>query len=216
MSLKTEAVLEAVKQAKSEAPKRKFTQSLEVIINLRDIDMKKPEGRIQETIELPHVTGKKNRICVIATGELALKAKRGGAELVISNTDLESLATDKKRQKKLASSYDAFLAEAPMMPLVGKTMGAILGPRGKMPRPLPPNADAKMQIERLRKTVNIRMRTQPVLQCAIGTEDMEDRAIAENLMAVVSRVQGKLKRGLKNISSLYVKTTMSTPVRIKL
>jgi large subunit ribosomal protein L1 len=216
MSLKAEAVLEAVKLAKNEAPKRKFTQSLEVIINLRDIDMKKPEGRIQETIELPHVTGKKNRICVIATGELALKAKRGGAELVISNTDLESLATDKKRQKKLASSYDAFLAEATMMPLVGKTMGAILGPRGKMPRPLPPTADAKTQIERLKRTVNIRMRTQPVLQCAIGTEDMEDRAIAENLMAVVSRVQGKLKRGLKNISSLYVKTTMSAPVRIKL
>ena len=216
MSLKTEAVLEAVKQVKSEAPKRKFTQSLEVIINLRDIDMKKPEGRIQETIELPHATGKKNRICVIAGGELALKAKRGGAELVISNTDLESLATDKKRQKKLASSYDAFLAEATMMPLVGKTMGAILGPRGKMPRPLPPTADAKAQIERLRKTVNVRMRTQPILQCAIGTEDMEDREIAENLMAVVSRVQGRLKRGLKNIGSLYVKTTMSSPVRIKL
>ncbi len=102
------------------------------------------------------------------------------------------------------------------MPLVGKTMGAILGPRGKMPRPLPPTADAKTQIERLSRTVTVRMRTQPVLQCAIGTEDMEDKAIAENLMAVVARVQGKLKRGLKNVSSLYVKTTMSAPVRIKL
>ncbi|MEE8632042.1 MAG: 50S ribosomal protein L1 [Candidatus Bathyarchaeia archaeon] len=216
MSLKTDAVLEAVKQVRSEAPKRKFTQSLEVIINLKDIDMKKPEGRIQEAIELPHVTGKKNRICVIATGELALKAKRAGAELVISTTDLESLATDKKRQKKLVGTYDAFLAEAKMMPLVGKTMGAILGPRGKMPRPLPPTANVKTQIERLRKTVNLRMRTHPVLQCAIGTEDMEDREIAENLMAVVSRIQGRLKRGLKNIGSLYVKTTMSPPVRIKL
>ncbi len=216
MPLDTKAVLEAVKQTREQSERKKFNQTVELIINLQDIDMKKPEARIQETIGLPHVSSKKIKVCVIATGELALKAKKTGAELVIGKAELESLATNKKRQKKLAGDYDVFIAEAPLMPLVGKTLGSTFGPRGKMPKPVPPTADIKTQIARWRKTVNVRLRGQPVLQCAIGTEDMKDEEIAENVMAVARRIEGKLKRGLKNIASIYLKTTMGKPVKIKL
>jgi large subunit ribosomal protein L1 len=215
MSLDTNTVLEAIKQLRAQPKKRKFSQSMELIINLQDIDMKKPEGRIQENIELPHAPTKKAKVCVIATGELALKAKKTGADL-LSNTDLESLATDKKRQKQLANTFDTFLAEAPLMPLVGKTLGAILGPRGKMPKPLLPNADIEAQIAKSAKTISLRVRGQPVLQCAVGTEDMNDDELAENTMAVVKRLEGKLKRGLKNMRTIYLKTTMSPPVKIKI
>ncbi|MDH5448973.1 MAG: 50S ribosomal protein L1, partial [Candidatus Bathyarchaeota archaeon] len=182
MSLNTKTLQEAVKQVKEQSKKKKFNQTMELIINLRDIDMKKPEAKIQETIELPHAPSKKAKVCVIATRELALKAKKEGAELVIGKAELESLATDKKRQKQLANNYDIFIAEAPLMPLVGKTLGSILGPRGKMPKPVPPTANIKAQIARWRKTVNVRLRGQPVLQCAVGTEDMKDEEIAENVM----------------------------------
>lgn len=216
MSLDTKAVLEAVKQTREQSEKRKFNQTIELIINLQDIDMKKPEARIQETIGLPHVSSKKAKVCVIATGELALKAKKTGAELVIGKAELESLATNKKRQKKLANDYDVFIAEAPLMPLVGKALGSTFGPRGKMPKPVPPTADIKTQIARLRKTVNVRLRGQPVLQCAIGSEDMKDEEITENVMAVARRIEGRLKRGFKNVGSIYLKTTMGKPVKIKL
>ena len=216
MSLDTKTVLDAVKQAREQSKKKNFNQTIELIINLQDIDMKKPEAKIQETIELPHTPNKKVKVCVIATGELALKAKKAGAELVLSNAELESLATDKKRQKQLATTYDAFIAEAPLMPLVGRTLGATLGPRGKMPKPVPPNIDIKAQIEKLGQTVNLRIRNQPMLQCSIGTEDMKDEEIAENIMTIVRRVEGKLKRGLKNITTIYLKTTMGKPVKIKL
>lgn len=216
MSLDTNAVLEAIKQLRDQPKNRKFSQSMELIINLQDIDMKKPEARIQESIELPHAPTKKAKVCVIATGELALKAKRTGADLIINNEDLESLATDKKRQKQLANTYDTFFAEAALMPLVGKTLGSILGPRGKMPKPLLPNADIEAQMTKLAKTINLRIRGQPILQCAVGTEDMKDDELAENTMAVVKRLEGKLKRGLKNIRTIYLKTTMSPPVKIKI
>jgi large subunit ribosomal protein L1 len=216
MSLDTKTILEAIKQVRERSEKRKFNQTIELIINLRDIDMKKPEAKIQETIELPHAPSKKAKVCVIATGELALKAKKAGAELVISNAELEALATDKKRQKQLANTYDVFIAEAPLMPLVGRTLGSTLGPRGKMPKPVPPTANIKAQIEKSKKIVNIRLRGQPVLQCAVGTEDMKDEEIAENVMAVVRRIEGKLKRGLKNITTICLKTTMGPPVKIKL
>ncbi len=216
MSLNSTTIAEAVKQARERSEKRNFSQSLELIVNLQDIDMKKPEAKIQETIELPHVPSKKAKVCVIATGELALKAKKADADLVVDNQELEALATDKKRQKQLANNYDIFIAEAPLMPLVGRALGSTLGPRDKMPRPVPPTVDIKAQIERARKTVSIKLRGQPVLQCAIGAEDMKDEEIAENIITVVRRLEGKLKRGLKNISSIHLKTTMGKPVKIKL
>jgi len=214
MPLNMKNLLAAVKEVKSKATERKFSQSIDLAINLQNIDMKKPEGRIQERVELPNSVGKELKICVIATGEMALKAKRAGASLVIERAALEALVGDKKKQKDIAKNYDIFIAEAPMMPLVGKTLGASLGPRGKMPTPVPPNANIEDQIERHRKIVFVRTRGQPVLQCRVGNEDMADKEIAENVQAVVRRIEGKLKRGIKNFKSVYLKTSMGSAVKV--
>jgi large subunit ribosomal protein L1 len=216
MSVDTKTLIESVKEAKSKAEKKKFTQSVELIINLRDIDMKKPENKIQESIELPYAVGKKSKVCVIASGELALKAKRAGADLVIERAELESLGGDKKRQKTLVNEYDYFISEAPLMPVVGRVLGAVLGPKGRMPTPVAPNANIGDIIEKQRKTVQIRLRGQPILQCRIGTEDMSDQQIAENVETVIRRLEGKLKRGLKNIRSIIIKTAMGPPIEMKI
>jgi large subunit ribosomal protein L1 len=215
MSLDKKALLTFVKQAKEKSKKRNFSQSIELIINLRDIDVKKPEGRIQELIELPHAVGKETKICVFASGELALKAKRAGADLVMDRRELEVLGGDKKRQRALAQTYDFFIAEAPLMPLVGKILGSALGPKGRMPTPVPPTANIAEHIKRLRKTVLVRLRGQPVLQCRVGSEEMPEEQVAENISAVLRRIEAKLKKGLKNIESIYVKTTMGQPVKMK-
>ena len=214
MPLDKRNILDAIKKLKDKSEKRNFVQSIELIINLRDIDPKKPESRIQELIELPHHTGKKSKICVIASGEMALKAKKAGADSVIERGGLEAMRGDKKKQKELAKNYDFFIAEAPLMPLVGRSLGAILGPRGKMPTPVPPTANIADQIEKHRKRVLVRLRGQPVLQCRVGNENMPDEEIAENAQAVVRRIEGKLKRGIKNIRSIHLKTTMGTPVKV--
>jgi large subunit ribosomal protein L1 len=214
MPLNMKNLLAAVKEVKSKATERKFSQSIDLAINLQNIDMKKPEGRIQERIELPNSFGKEIKVCVIATGEMALKAKRAGASLVIERAALEALVGDKKKQKDIAKNYDFFIAEAPLMPLVGRSLGASLGPRGKMPTPVPPNANIEDQIEKHRKIVFVRMRGQPVLQCRIGNEEMKDEEIAENVQAVVRRIEVKLKRGIKNFRSVYLKTSMGSAVKV--
>ena len=214
MPLNMKNLLAAVKEVKSSSKERKFSQSIDLAINLQNIDMKKPEGRIQERIELPHSAGKEMKVCVIATGEMALKAKKAGASFVLERAALESLVTDKKKQKDIAKDYDLFIAEAPLMPLVGKSLGASLGPRGKMPTPVPPNADIKEQIEKHQNIVFVRMRGQPVIQCRIGNESMPDQEIAENVQAVVRRIEGKLKRGIKNFRSVYLKTSMGSSVKV--
>jgi len=214
MPLNMKNLLAAVKEVKSKSTERKFSQSIDLAINLQNIDMKKPEGKIQERIELPNSVGKELTVCVIATGEMAMKAKNAGASLVIERAALESLVADKKKQKDIAKNYDLFIAEAPLMPLVGKSLGASLGPRGKMPTPVPPNANIEEQIEKHRKIVFVRIRGQPVLQCRVGNEEMTDEQIAENVQAVVRRIEGKLKRGIKNFRSVYLKTSMGSSIKV--
>jgi large subunit ribosomal protein L1 len=214
MPLNMKNLLAAVKEVKSKSTERKFSQSIDLAINLQNIDMKKPEGRIQERIELPHSVGKEINVCVIATGGMALKAKKAGASLVLEKAALEALVGDKKKQKDLAKNYDLFIAEAPLMPLVGRSLGASLGPRGKMPTPVPPNADIKEQIQKHQKMVLLRMRGQPVLQCRVGSEGMKDEEIAENVQAVVRRIEAKLKRGIKNFRSVYLKSSMGSSVKV--
>ena len=102
------------------------------------------------------------------------------------------------------------------MPLIGKVLGATLGPKGKMPTPVPPTVNIAEQIEKHRKTVQVRLRGQPILQCIVGTEEMGDKEIAENVIAVIRRIEGKLKRGIKNIRSISLKTSMGSPVKIRL
>jgi large subunit ribosomal protein L1 len=189
---------------------------VDLIVKLREIDLKKPENRLNESVELPNSLDKETKICVIAGGDLATRAKAGKADLVLARDDLDKLGKDKKAARKLVSEYDYFIAEAPLMPLVGKTIGPILGPRGKMPTPVPPNAPIDQIVSSHRKLIRIRVREQPVIQCRIGTEKMPDDKIAENAHAVFSRIEAKLERGAKNIGQVLVKTTMGKPVKVQL
>ena len=215
MPLDQKTILSAVKEAKEKSQKRKFNQSIELIIKLQDIDMKAPESKIQEIIELPYAPEKTNKVCVIGSGELAMKAKNANADYVIERGELESLAGKKQELRKVANNYDFFIAEAPLMPLVGRTLGSVLGPRGKMPVPVPPSADIAGLIKKHRKTIIVRMRNQPILQNRVATENMKDEEITENVQTVLRVLEGKLKKGMKNIKVVYIKTAMGTPVKIK-
>jgi large subunit ribosomal protein L1 len=215
MPLDKNTLLGAVKEAKANSGEKKFTQSIELILDIKEIDMKSPEGKIQQVVDLPHITGKPNKIVVIATGELALKAKQAKVDKVLERADLEALAGKKKELRKLASTYDVFLAEAPLMPLVGRLLGPALGPRGKLPVPVSPNADIAPLITKHHKTIVVRMRNQPIIQCAVGTADMKEEDIVDNIQAVLRMLEGKLKRGLKNVKYAFIKTSMGTPIKIK-
>jgi large subunit ribosomal protein L1 len=215
MPLDKKTILDAVKEAKGKSGQKKFNQTVDLILNVQEIDMKAPEGKIQEVVELPHATGKPNKVCVIASGELALKARRANADSVIERADLEGLAGKKKELRKLAGEYDVFISEAPLMPIVGRILGPVLGPRGKMPVPVAPTADIASLIAKHRKTIVVRMRNQPIIQCSVGTENMNEEELSDNIQAVLRVLDGKLKRGLKNIKLAYVKTSMGTPVKIK-
>jgi len=211
----SEEIVETVKKALDEEnnKKRKFVQSVEVVINLKDVDLQKPQNRIDEEIELPKGRARPAKIGVFASGELAFKAK-DVADVVITPEEIKELAEDKKKAKQVAESCDFFLAEAPLMPTIGRSLGRVFAPRGKMPKPIPPDADIAPIVEKLRKSVRVRSKDRPTFHCLVGREDMPPEDIAENVENVLHRVESKLERGRMNIRSAYIKTTMGSAVRV--
>jgi large subunit ribosomal protein L1 len=207
-------ILEAVKKAKEETKPRNFTQSIDVVINIKDLDINKPENRFDEQVSLPNGRGKDVKIAFIADGELGVQAKKAGADLIINKTGLEDLGKDRKAAKKLANRHNFFVAQADMMPLVGRFLGPVLGPRKKMPQPVPASAKPEPILERLRSTVKVRIKDQPVIQTLVGTQDMDEELIAENIEAVLGILDRKLEKGRNQIKSMYVKTTMGPVVRV--
>jgi large subunit ribosomal protein L1 len=207
--------VEAVKKALEESKKleRKFKQSVDVVINLKNIDMNDAKNRIEDEVILPHGRGAEAKLAIFASGELALKSKTH-VDLLIKPEEIEELAKDKKKFKKIADEIDFFIAEAPLMPTIGKTLGVILGPRGKMPKPVPPTIDIGGVAKNLRKTVKVRSKTTKTIQATVGGEEMNSEQIADNIDAILKRLEGKLERGKLNIGSVYVKTTMGPSTRL--
>ena len=149
--------IEAVEKALEESKKlnRKFKQTIDLAVTLKNVDLNESKNRIDEEIILPNGRGKESKIAIFASGELALKAK-GKVDLIVKPEEIEDLSGDKKKFKKIVDEYDFFIAEAPLMPTIGKTLGVILGPRGKMPKPVPPQIDITGIVKNLRNTVILR------------------------------------------------------------
>ena len=203
----------AVQKALDGAKKRNFTETVELAINLKDVDLTIPKNRIQEDIILPNGRGKAVKITVIGGGELALKAK-DVADVVITPDELQTIADDKKQAKKLANSTDYFIAEAPLMAVVGKRLGTVLGPRGKMPKPIAPGVDPTAMIDGLRRTVSVRTKDRMTFHAPVGTVEMSVEELADNIETILKRVELKLEKGRMNIASSYIKTTMGPSERL--
>ncbi len=208
-----EGLIEGIRQALELAKPRNFVESVEVAINLRDIDLSVPSNRIEEEIILPKGRGRDVKVAVFASGEMAVKA-RDAADAIIAPEDIEALAEDKAKAKDLARSHDFFVAEAPLMPAIGRRLGTVLGPRGKMPRPLPPGGDPVRVIRNLKRGVRLRSKDRPTFHAPVGTRDMKPEDLAENLETILKRVEARLPRGRMNIGSVYVKTTMGPAVKV--
>ncbi len=207
-------ILESVKSAIENAPDRKFQESVDLTINLRNIDMAQPKNRIDETMLLPNGTGSPNRIAVLGKGDITTQAKEAGVELIIGPEEIERLGGEPREARKMASEYKFFLAETAVMPLVGRYLGPRLGPRGKMPTPIPPNTDIRPMVQRLRNSVKFRTRDKKTFHLKVGTTGMEPEEIAENIDVVLKRVESLLDGGVMNIRSVYVKTTMGQAEKV--
>ena len=207
-------ILSLIQESKKSEKERKFKQALELYIIFKDIDVKKGFA-LNEIIQLPRQMAKPAAVCVMATGDLGLKAKDAKADQVIDNVELDNLAQNKRESRKLINKYDFFLADTKLMPVVGKSLGQLLGPRGKMPTPVPLNASIDSFLERFRQSIRVRVKNSLSLSCKIGDETMDDSDLASNAMAIINTIEKKLPNGDKNFKKFMIKTTMGKAIKLE-
>lgn len=201
-----------IKEAKETDKERKFKQSLEMYVILKDIDVKKGFA-MNETIQLPKRLTAPTTVCIMAGGDMGLKAKSANADRVISGDEINALAANKREARKFINNYDFFLADTQLMTTVGKVLGQLLGPRGKMPIPVPFNAPIESFLERFRSSIRVKVKNSLSLSCKIGDETMSDEDLAANAHAILGAVEKKLPNGDKNIRRIVVKTSMGKPIK---
>jgi len=208
----TEAKLaDMIKEAKTSSKQRKFTQSVEMILVFKDIDVKKGFA-LNEVVQLPK-TSSPSTVCIMATGDMGQKAKAAKADAVVGSDELDRFAANKRASRKFINKYDFFLADTQIMPVVGKVLGQLLGPRGKMPTPVPFNASIESFLTRFRASIKVRARATLAMSCKIGDETMNDADLAINAHAVLAAVEKKLPNGDKNMKRIIIKTTMGKPIK---
>ncbi len=206
-------IVDAVARALEEAPERNFVESVDLAINLRDLDLNDPSQRVDESIVLPSGTGKETRIVVFAEGETAAQAE-SVADEVLDADELDDLGDDQDAAKRLANETNFFIAEEAMMQDIGRNLGRVLGPRGKMPTPLSPDDDVVAVVERMKNTVQLRSRDRRTFHALVGARNMDAEEIADNVDTVLRRLHASLEKGPRNLDSVYVKTTMGPSVEV--
>ncbi len=204
---------ESIKKAIELSPPRRFKQSVDLVIVLKNLNPKAQEARIRETIVLPRGRGKDLDICLVADGDMVIKAKEtGGFSRIITSDELKTI--DKKTAKKIAENCDWILVKIDLMSLAGRTLGPAVGPRGKILVPVPLNADLSSLLNRYKASVIARTREQLQIALPIGTVTMDLGDLVENAEAVFSYIVSKLPSGFENIDKVIVKTTQGVPVPV--
>jgi large subunit ribosomal protein L1 len=210
MSYSPNQLEEAISKAKTLSEKRKqrkFTETMEISVGLRDIDLKDPSNRINTETLVPNDLGGNLSVAVFADGDLSTKSKEAGIT-VFGKQDIEQIAKDPKQAKKIANQFSFFLAQPQLMGTVARFLGKILGPRGKMPTPIPPRVEIDKFAQRYNRTVKLRLKTTPVINAKIGKANLDNNQLTENATAIVQTLVGKLPKGTTQIKSISFKTTM--------
>ncbi len=212
-----EDILKAIKKARESSKKRKFNQTFDLVINLQKLNLKKPEENVNVFAVLPQGRGKKLKICAFVDKELRTQAEEVCDKAILKD-EFEKYK-NKKELKKLASEYDFFIAQANLMVDIAKFFGKVLGPKGKMPNPkagciVPPKIDLKIIYNKLQKTVKLQTKNEQAVKCPVGTEDMKDEQIEQNISAVYNSLIQSLPQEEQNIDNVILKLTMGSPVVI--
>ncbi len=203
--------LEAVKKLREENKKeRKFDQTVDIIVNLKEFDVRKQAFNVFASVP--------NKI----------KDKKIAGFFEKDSKIVDSIKKDdfvkykeKKDAKKLIKNYDFFIANAKLMPAVATSFGRVLGPVGKMPSPqlgIVISEEDKMVeavVNKINSTVRIRVK-EPSIKVAIGKQSMDNEKIMQNAVAVYHKVLETLPRKKDNVRNVKIKLTMDTPEKVKI
>jgi len=205
-----EGFLKAIGELRKISTKRKFDQTVDLIVNLKGFDVRREAFSL--FVQTPFKV-KDRRVA----GFFEKKSK------VIDTIVKEEFPNfkEKKDLKKLAANYDFFFANAKLMPSVATTFGRTLGPVGKMPSPqlgiLASEEENVLHdaIKKVNNTAKIKVK-EPSIKVPIGLESLKDDEIMKNCVAVYHKLIETLPRNKDNIRNVKIKFTMSKPILVEI
>ena len=204
-----EKLKEALEELRKEKP-RKFSQSVDLIVNLQKFDIKK--SQINIFVQVPHKIKDKKIAAFLETKHKFLET--------ITRNDFKKYS-DKKEIKKLIGNYDFFVAQASLMPSVATSFGRVLGPTGKMPSPqlgIVMNPDDKSMnelVDKINHSIRIRAK-EASIKTVVGKDNMKNEDIIENILTVYNALLKVLPKGNDNVKNVEIKFTMTKPIKINL
>merc|ERR1711944_313767 len=206
-----ECVREVLKYS-TETKKRKFTETIDLQIGLKNYDPQK-DKRFSGTIKLKHIPRPKFSVCIFGDQQHCDEAKAKNIPYM-SAEDLKKLNKDKKKVKKLAKKYDAFLASETLIKQIPRLLGPGLNKAGKFPTLLTHSDDMVQKCNDLKATIKFQMKKVLCLSVAVGNVGMTEDQIVQNLNLSINFLVSLLKKNWQNVKSLYIKSTMGAPQRL--
>ncbi|XP_070540568.1 large ribosomal subunit protein uL1-like [Ptychodera flava] len=205
-----DAINEVLKGSKEK--KRKFTETVELQINLKNYDPQK-DKRFSGTVKLKHIPRPKFSVCVLGDQQHCDEAKANNFPCMDAEA-LKKLNKNKKLVKKLAKKYDAFLASDSLIKQIPRLLGPGLNKAGKFPTLLTHNESMANKIEEVKATIKFQMKKVLCLAVAVGHIEMSDDDLVANTNLAINFLVSLLKKNWQNVRSLYVKSTMGKPQRL--
>ncbi|XP_052808453.1 60S ribosomal protein L10a-like [Mya arenaria] len=192
--------------------RRKFTESVELQIALKNYDPQK-DKRFAGTIRLPHVPKPKMKVCVLGD-QVHCDQARANDLPCMNADDLKKLNKDKKLVKKLAKKYSAFLASDTLIKQIPKILGPGLNRAGKFPAPMSHQDSIVGKVEDTKATIKFQLKKVLCLATCVGHVGMTEEQIYQNVTLSINFLVSLLKKNWQNVRALYVKSTMGKAQRI--
>ncbi|KAJ2083449.1 60S ribosomal protein L10A [Coemansia sp. RSA 988] len=192
--------------------KRKFVETVELQVGLKNYDPQR-DKRFSGTIKLPYIPRPKLSVCILGDAHDCDRAKEQEMPFR-SADDLKKLNKNKKLIKKLAGSFDAFLASESMIKQIPRLLGPGLHKAGKFPTPISRTDDLSTRADELRATIKFQLKKVLCLAVAIGNVSMTEDELVSNIMLAINFLVSLLKKNWQNVKSLFIKSTMGKPHRL--
>ena len=207
-----EQIQKSIEDALANRKKRKFVETLELQIMLRDYDPEK-EKRFNSSTTLNSNCRSHLKVCVIGTMKHIEEAKALGLE-AITKDDLKKFNNEAKLIKKWARKFDTILVSESINKDVTKLIGRYVTSIGKLPVTLGERETVQEKINELIRTIRFRVKKFPWLAQGFGVDTLGVEELRQNLNKSINFLVSLLPKGWQNIKSLHVKTTMGQSVQL--
>lgn len=212
-----EVVKKVIKELKEGSKKRKFPESFDLTVNIKDLDLKQTANQVEFPLHLHKAPKKEKKVCAFVDHEISDSLK--GLVDVILDTDFAKYQGKGKECKKLAEKYDFFLAQANLMGKVASIFGKYLGPRKKMPNPklggvISAKTDVKSLVNNLQVTSMFSLKKGPCVHVKVGDDTMEEADLLKNIKVIYDTIVQHLPLHENNLKTIYLKKTMSKAIKL--